>query len=220
MKRCMIVLARFFLAVAAMAVVVAASNYFVQFPVAAHVFGIDLANLLTWGAFTYPVAFLVNDLTNRYFGARVARLVVLVGFVIAVGWSVFLATPRIAIASGSAFLVAQLLDISIFDRLRRSPKWWRAPFISSMSGSVLDTVIFFSIAFAAPFSGLDGAFGRSDGSLMMLAPYLGFGHDLPLWLSLASGDFIVKTVVALTLLAPYRVLRTVIADRVTRPALA
>ena len=206
-------LAPFLAAIAAMAVVVSASNFLVQFPVQAHLGGIDLANLLTWGAFTYPVAFLVNDLTNRRFGPRVARIVVLVGFVLAVFWSVFLSTPRIAMASGTAFMVAQLLDISIFDRLRRSPKWWRAPFISSMTGSVLDTLIFFSVAFAAPFALLDGAFGRTDGSLMMLAPYLGIGHQVPLWISLASGDFIVKTFVALTLLAPYRVLRTVIADR-------
>lgn len=208
-------LARLSVAVAAMAAVVAASNYLVQFPVQGQIGGVDLSNLLTYGAFTYPVAFLVNDLTNRRFGPRLARLVVLVGFVIAVVWSAFLSTPRIAIASGSAFLVAQLLDITIFDRLRRSPKWWRAPFISSMTGSVLDTLIFFSVAFAAPFAMLDGAFGRSDGSLMMLAPYLGIGHPLPLWLSLASGDFIVKTLVALTLLAPYRVLRTMISDGMT-----
>ena len=111
---------RFFWAVLAMAVVVTASNYLVQFPVQASLGAINLADILTWGAFTYPVAFMVNDLTNRHFGPAAARVVVLVGFAIAVIWSIFLASPRIAIASGSAFLVAQLLDVSIFNELRRA----------------------------------------------------------------------------------------------------
>ena len=119
-------LARFSLAIIGMAVVVTASNFLVQFPVDARLGAIDLAEILTWGAFTYPLAFLVNDLTNRHFGPTKARIVVLVGFAIAVAMSIFLASPRIAIASGSAFLVAQLLDVSIFDRLRAATWWTRA----------------------------------------------------------------------------------------------
>jgi queuosine precursor transporter len=210
-------LARFAVAVLAMVAVVAASNYLVQFPVQARLGAINLADLLTWGAFTYPAAFLVTDLTNRHFGPRGARLVVIVGFAAAIVLSVFLASPRIAIASGSAFLVAQMLDISIFDRLRRAA-WWRAPLTSSVVGSVVDTVIFFSLAFAAPFAVLDTAFGRDDGSLAFPAPFLGFGPEVELWTSLAAGDFVVKLLVAAALLAPYRLLRGIIRDRTLRPA--
>lgn len=209
--------ARFVVALVAMVAVVAASNYLVQFPVQAQLGPVDLADLLTWGAFTYPVAFLVTDLTNRHFGPQVARLVVLIGFVVAIALSVFLASPRIAIASGSAFLVAQLLDVAIFDRLRASD-WWRAPLISSVAGSVLDTVIFFSLAFAAPFAFLDTAFGRADNSLTFPAPFLGIGAEVELWVSLAAGDFVVKLLVAGVLLAPYKVLRGFLADRVINPA--
>ena len=111
-------LSRFLVAVAAMVAVVVASNYLVQFPVAAQLGPINLADILTWGAFTYPVAFLVTDLTNRHFGPVIARRVVYVGFAIAIVWSIALASPRIAIASGAAFLLAQTLDVVIFDRLR------------------------------------------------------------------------------------------------------
>jgi uncharacterized PurR-regulated membrane protein YhhQ (DUF165 family) len=208
----MIMLARLLVAVAAMAAVVAASNYLVQFPVQAQVAGINLADLLTWGAFTYPVAFLVNDLTNRALGPARARQVVLVGFAIAVVLSIVLATPRIAIASGSAFLVAQLLDVSIFDRLRRGA-WWQAPLISSLIGSVIDTVLFFGLAFAPAFAGIDARFGMEDGSLGFPAPFLGVGPQVELWQSLAAGDFIVKMVVALVLLVPYGALRRVVAER-------
>src|SRR5690606_9424275 len=123
-----------------------------------------LGEILTWGAFTYPVAFLVNDLTNRRFGKPAARKVVLAGFMIAVAISVWLATPRIAIASGSAFLFGQLLDITVFSRLRRQT-WWRAPLAAAMAGSLLDTAIFFSLAFAARFAFLDTGLGLPDGSL-------------------------------------------------------
>lgn len=205
-------LARFSVAVAAMAAVVAASNYLVQFPVQAQLGGINLADLLTWGAFTYPVAFLVNDLTNRALGPARARQVVLVGFVLAVVLSIWLATPRIAIASGSAFLLAQLLDVSIFDRLRRSA-WWQAPLISSVVGSVIDTVLFFGVAFAPAFAGIDALFGMEDGSLGFPAPFLGAGAEVPLWVSLAAGDFCVKMLVALALLAPYGALRRVVGER-------
>ncbi len=210
-------LARFFVAVAAMAAVVAASNFLVQFPVQAQVGGIDLAGILTWGAFTYPVAFLVTDLTNRHFGPRAARGVVLVGFAIAVVWSIFLASPRIAIASGSAFLLAQFLDVTIFDRMRAA-KWWQAPLISSTIGSVLDTILFFGIAFATPFAFLDTGLGLEDGSLGFPVPFWDVGPEVPLWVSLALGDFAVKIIVALALLAPYGALRRRISDRVLHPA--
>lgn len=205
-------LTRFVAAIAAMVAVVAASNYLVQFPVQATLGGINLADLLTWGAFTYPVAFLVNDLTNRTLGPQRARMVVLFGFVVAVVISIFLATPRIAIASGAAFLLAQLLDVSIFDRLRRGA-WWQAPLVSTFLGSVLDTVIFFGISFAPSLAGIDAFFGMEDGSLGFPAPFLGIGPEVPLWISLAVGDFIVKLLVAALLLAPYKVLRGMMSDR-------
>jgi queuosine precursor transporter len=126
--------------------------------------------------------------------------------------SVVLATPRIAVASGTAFLLAQLLDISIFDRLRRSA-WWQAPLFSSLVSSALDTLIFFALAFAAPFAVLDTMFGRADGSLTFPAPLLGVGTDVELWVSLAAGDFLVKLLLAAILLAPYGALRRMLADR-------
>ena len=186
--------------IAAMCVVVAASNYLVQFPVEVTLGSINLAALLTWGAFTYPVAFLVTDLTNRKFGPAAARKVVIVGFALAVILSIWLATPRIAIASGSAFLVAQLLDISVFNMLRRG-QWWRAPLISTVLGSTVDTAIFFTLAFAPAFGLLD--FGGEDGSLGFPVPFLGIGGEVPLWISIAVGDLIVKFLVGLAMLAPY-----------------
>ena len=188
----------------AMGGVVALSNVLVQFPVAASVGGIDLAEILTWGAFTYPAAFFVTDLANRRLGPAAARRVVLVGFLLAVALSVWLATPRIAIASGTAFLLAQMLDVSIFDRLRRGA-WWRAPLLSSAIGSALDTALFFAIAFAPAFAALD--FGGEDGSLGFPVPLLSVGPTVPLWVSLALGDLIVKGLIALALLGPYGALR-------------
>jgi queuosine precursor transporter len=208
-------LARFLVAVAAMVAVVAASNFLVQFPIRAQLGPINLADLLTWGAFSYPVAFLVTDLTNRHLGPYRARLVVICGFAVAVVLSVWLATPRIAIASGTAFLFAQFLDISIFDRLRRGA-WWHAPLFSSLVSSALDTLIFFSLAFATPFAFLDTALGRADGSLPFPAPFLGVGPEVELWVSLAAGDFLVKLLLAALLLAPYGALRRVLADRFVR----
>ncbi|WEX10070.1 VUT family protein [Chelativorans sp. AA-79] len=184
--------------VAAMAIVVAASNVLVQFPFT-H-FG--LGEILTWGAFTYPIAFLVNDLTNRRFGPAAARQVVMVGFLAAMVLSAVLASPRIAFASGTAFLAAQLLDIAIFDRLRRS-SWWRAPLISTLVGSALDTLLFFSLAFAAAFSFLDTSLSLEDGSLAFPVPLFGIGADVPLWVSLALGDFAVKLLIGLAMLVPY-----------------
>ena len=202
----MIMLARLVVAIAAMVAVVAASNFLVQFPVGYTLGGVNLGDILTWGAFTYPVAFLVTDLTNRHDGPARARVVVLVGFVIALGLSFWLATPRIAIASATAFLVGQLLDISIFSRLRSSRHWIVPPLAGSLLGSALDTVIFFGIAFAPVFGFVDGLFGMEDGSLGFGAPWLGVGGEVPLWTSLATGDFLVKFLAALLLLAPYRVL--------------
>ena len=199
-------LARLLAAVAAMVVVVTASNILVQYPVQADLGPIHLGDLLTWGAFTYPFAFLVTDLINRYDGAARARLVVVVGFVVALGLSVVLATPRIAIASATAFLVGQLLDISVFSRLRASRAWFLPPLAASLFGSLIDTLVFFSIAFAPALGFVDGLFGMEDGSLGFPAPWLGIGGDVPLWTSLASGDFLVKFLAALLLLAPYRLL--------------
>lgn len=156
--------------VAAMTVIVAASNYLVQFPV---------NDWITWGAFTYPVAFLVTDMTNRAFGPARARQVVYAGFVLAVILSIALATPRIALASGTAFLVAQLLDVRIFDRLQSRGGWWTAPLVSSSVGSAVDTMLFFSIAFA--------------------------GTAVP-WVTLGLGDYAVKLVLALSMLIPFRLL--------------
>lgn len=189
--------------VAAMAAVVAASNFLVQFPFEP----LGLGEILTWGAFTYPVAFLVNDLTNRRFGPWAARKVVLAGFVIAIVLSIWLATPRIAIASGTAFLAAQLLDVSIFERLR-GKAWWQAPFISTLIGSALDTILFFGLAFSATFSGIDGMFGMEDGSLAF--PVAFAGGELPLWVSLAIGDFCVKIIIGLAMLVPYGALLSVL----------
>lgn len=190
------------IAVAAMAFVVVTSNILVQYPVDAHIGALNLADLLTWGAFTYPLAFLINDLTNRKFGPQAARVVVLVGFALAVALSIHFASPRIAIASGSAFLVAQLLDVGIFNRLRSSA-WWRAPVLSSLVGSLVDTVLFFSLAFAAGFSAL----GANDAFAIEAAPLIGLvsGIEAPRWVSWALGDLAVKILIALAALAPYRV---------------
>lgn len=152
---------------ATMVLVIASSNVLVQYP---------LNDWLTWGAITYPFAFLVTDLANRFFGPRFARTVVYSGFVFAVALSAYLATPRIAIASGSAFLTAELTDVTIFDRLRRRV-WWQPPLVSTSFGSVLDTAVFFTLAF--------------------------YGTDMP-WVTLAVGDLGVKIALALVTLVPFR----------------
>ena len=210
-------LARFLAAVAAMVAVVAASNFLVQFPVDLQFGAVHVGDILTWGAFTYPVAFLVTDLTNRAFGPARARLVVVAGFAVAVILSVWLATPRIAIASGTAFLVAQFLDISIFHRLRHGA-WWQAPIFSSLVSSALDTAIFFTLAMAPAFAAIDAVFGMDDSSLPFPAPLLGVGPDVELWISLGFGDFLVKLVLAVILLAPYKTLRGWLAGRETLAA--
>lgn len=183
---------RLALPVAAMACVVVASNILVQHPF--RPFG--LADYLTWGAFSYPFAFLVTDLTNRRFGPAAARRVVYAGFALAVGLSAVLATPRIALASGAAFLAAQLVDVWVFHRLRRL-SWWRAPLFSSFAGSTVDTALFFSLAFAG--SGV----GEAD--------Y--WGLVLPVWVAWAAFDWLVKLVHAVAMLGPFHLLRGRIAAR-------
>ncbi|MBE7732988.1 queuosine precursor transporter [Devosia faecipullorum] len=210
-------LSRLLVALAAMAAVVAASNILVQYPVDLTLAGVHIGDILTWGAFTYPVAFLVTDLSNRAFGPQKTRLVVLSGFVVAVILSIWLATPRIAIASGSAFLVAQLLDVSIFHRLRHGP-WWHAPMFSSLFSSALDTAIFFSLAMAPAFAGIDAYFGMEDSSLAFPAPLLGIGQEVELWQSLALGDFLVKLIMAVLMLAPYKTIRDLVLRRLPAAA--
>ncbi len=189
-----------------MAAVVTASNFLVQFPVTGSLFGIALGDLLTWGAFSYPVAFLITDLTNRQFGPSVARRVVFVGFVVGVALSFWLSAPRIAIASGTAFLIGQLLDISVFNELRRK-SWWKAPLAASLIGTVLDTILFFSLAFAPLFAFL----GANDEFAISAAPVLGvLALEAPRWVSWALGDLAVKIIVGVVLLLPYGALMNVL----------
>ncbi|MBT9370789.1 queuosine precursor transporter [Rhizobium sp. CSW-27] len=189
-----------------MTLVVVASNFLVQFPVLGSLFGIQLSNLLTWGAFIYPAAFLVTDLTNRQFGPKIARRVVFAGFVVGVAISYYTSLPRIAMASGTAYLVGQLLDISVFNRLRRQT-WWQAPLAGSLFGSMLDTVLFFSLSFAPAFAFL----GANDDFAISQAPILGiFAAEAPRWISWAIGDFVVKLLVGLVMLLPYGALMSVL----------
>ncbi|MGD1883180.1 MAG: queuosine precursor transporter [Paracoccaceae bacterium] len=186
----------------AMAAIVVASNILVQF-----LFG----QWLTWGAFTYPLAFLVTDIMNRVYGAGPARTVVLVGFVVGIFCSLIgtqiigefgpLVTFRIAIGSGIAFLTAQLLDVGIFSALRNG-MWWRAPLISTIVGSTVDTALFFSIAFSASFAFIDPATDVSWAAEVL--PILGMGPAAPLWVSLAIADWGVKLSLALIALIPFR----------------
>lgn len=188
----------------AMAAIVVASNILVQF-----LFG----NWLTWGAFTYPIAFLVTDLMNRLYGPGPARQVVVAGFVVGVFCSLVgtqiqgefgpLVTFRIALGSGIAFLTAQLIDVSIFDRLREGA-WWRAPLASTLIGATVDTALFFSIAFSGGLSFLEP---ENDVSWATEAlPMLGVGPIAPLWVSLAVADWIVKISLALIALIPFRLI--------------
>src|SRR5690606_16087245 len=143
------------------------SNFLVQYPFV--YFGPQA--LLTWGAVTHPLPFLVNDLTNRRFAPVAARQVVYVAFPIAVVLSIWLASPRLAAPSGSPFLVAQLLDVQVVVRLRERV-WWIAPLTGALIGSAVDTVLFFSIAFSERFAFLDTGLGREDGSLGFAVPFL------------------------------------------------
>jgi len=199
----------FSIALVAITLVVLASNILVQYPFTVA----GLGDYLTWGAFTYPFSFLVTDLANRRFGTAGARRIVYVGFVLAVALSILLATPRIAIASGAAFLMAQLLDIRIFSSLRNRA-WWLPPFVSSVISSALDTVIFFSIAFycgaipglQATVSEILGAAGIADVCVV-----------LP-WTNLAAADYMVKLLLAALALAPYGALLRVIRPRLPQAA--
>ncbi len=174
------------IAVAAMVGAVALSNYVVQF----EIFTLSVLGTVTWGALTYPVTFFVTDLANRAFGPQRARQVVYAGFAVGVVVSLLLAPWRIAVASGTAFLVGQLLDIAVFNRLRRA-SWWQAPFAGSALGSIIDTVLFFCVAFMGIF------------------PLLPAGPG-PSVLSLIQGDLIVKLSFALFFLAPFRALMGVV----------
>ncbi|MEM0906779.1 MAG: queuosine precursor transporter [Pseudomonadota bacterium] len=198
------------MAVVAMTAVVLASNILVQYPVMGTLGGIQLDDVLTYGAFTYPLAFLVTDLVTRTFGPELGRKVAFAGFACAVILSLALATPRIAIASGTAFLCAQLFDVTVFQRLRHH-HWWRAPLISSVLGSALDTVLFFTIAFTAAIP-----FGIDDFAVVIV-PFFGLegASEAPRWVSWAIADYCVKVLIALAALAPYRVL--ILRWAATRP---
>ena len=196
--------------VIAMAIVVVASNILVQFLI--------LDGLLTWGAFTYPLAFLVTDVMNRVYGASTARRVVLIGFVVGVVCSLIgsqimiqgdgLEFPavalRVAIGSATAFLVAQLIDVAIFQRLRGGT-WWKAPLTSTLVGSTIDTALFFTIAFSATVS-----FGAAaDGEVSWAwdaVPFLLSGPEAPRWVTLAVADWGVKIAIALIALIPFRII--------------
>ncbi len=196
----------------AMAAIVVASNILVQF-----LFG----QWLTWGAFTYPFAFLVTDLTNRFQGAAAARKVVLAGFVVGVACSLVgtrvmgdggpLVTFRIALGSGAAFLVAQLMDVHVFNRLRYG-SWWRAPFVSTLIGATLDTAIFFTTAFSAALVFLEP--GNDVSWAGEVLPLIGRGPEVPLWVSLATADWLVKMSLAIVALVPFRVIVTRLTERV------
>ena len=164
-----------------MGVVVLSSNYLVQFPIKYY----GLEEILTYGAFSYPIAFLITDLANRSYGKLAARKIVYIGFIIGISFTLFFTTNfsdlisvRIAIGSGTAFIVAQLLDVQIFDKLRKK-EWFVAPLISSFIGSLVDTFLFFSISF--------------------------YGTGVP-WVTLSVGDLAVKIFVTLLMLIPFRLL--------------
>ncbi|MEL6889321.1 MAG: queuosine precursor transporter [Pseudomonadota bacterium] len=190
----------------AMALIVVASNVLVQF-----LFG----NWLTLGAFTYPLAFLVTDIMNRVYGAGPARTVVFVGFIVGVfcslvgtqimlqgdGFTYPAVTFRIAIGSGLAFLTAQMLDVGIFSALR-SGAWWKAPLVSTLIGSSVDTALFFTIAFSGALTFLEPSNDVSWANEAL--PLLGFGPVVPLWVSLGVADWGVKLSLALIALAPFR----------------
>ncbi|MEL6962372.1 MAG: queuosine precursor transporter [Pseudomonadota bacterium] len=192
----------------AMALIVVISNILVQF-----LYG----DWLTWGAFTYPFAFLVTDVMNRVYGASAARRVVIVGFLTGVvcsligtqvmlqgdGFTYPAVTLRIAAGSGIAFLLAQLVDVGIFDRLRDG-LWWKAPVISTLIGSTIDTALFFTIAFSSWLVFLEPV--NDVGWANEIVPLLGWGPAGPLWMSLAVADWGVKVMIALVALIPFRLI--------------
>jgi hypothetical protein len=197
--------------VIAMAAIVVASNILVQFLI--------LDGLLTWGAFTYPLAFLVTDIMNRVYGAQAARKVVFAGLVVGIvcsligsqimlqgdGYEFPAVALRVAVGSATAFAVAQMLDIAVFNRLRDG-SWWKAPLGSTLVGSTVDTVIFFSIAFSAVFNGLSAAAADEVIWAQDAVPFLNAGPLVPLWVSLAVADWGVKLTIALLALLPFRLI--------------
>lgn len=206
-------------AILAMAAIVVASNILVQFVIA--------GGLLTWGAFTYPFGFLLIDITNRAYGPRAARVGVFWGFLTGVlcslvGSQIEIAPGvpavalRVAVASGAAFLVAQLLDVAIFQAFRQR-EWWRAPLTSTFVSSSLDTLIFFSLAFAATLGVLFPA-GANEATAWAQgpAPLLNLGPDAPLWVSLALADLGVKIALALITMVPYRLITMRLQQGVSR----
>jgi uncharacterized PurR-regulated membrane protein YhhQ (DUF165 family) len=199
----------FLIALTAMTLVVLSSNILVQFPFQ----HLGLGDYLTWGAFSYPFSFLVTDLSNRRFGPKGARRVVYAGFVLAVALSVVLATPRIAIASGAAFLLAQLLDIGIFARLR-DKAWWLPPFVSSVISSGVDTAIFFSVAF---YCGALPGFGLTISEALGQAGIADQCIALP-WVNLAVADYLVKLALAAISIAPYGVILRLMRPMMQRAA--
>ena len=196
----------------AMAAIVVASNILVQF-----LYG----QWLTFGAFVYPFSFLVTDLTNRLQGAKAARTVVIAGFVVGVICSLIgsqivgqfgpLVTLRVAVGSGLAFLSAQLVDIHVFNRFR-TQGWWRAPFISTLAGASLDTVVFFTIAFAGSLTFLEP--GNDVSWAGEVLPLLGIGPDVPLWVSLGTADWLVKLSLAVVALVPFRLIVSRLTEKV------
>ena len=199
--------------VIAMATIVVASNILVQFLI--------LDGLLTWGAFTYPLAFLVTDVMNRVYGPSAARKVVFSGLVVGIicsligsqimlqgdGFEYPAVALRIAIGSATAFLIAQMLDIAVFQRLKDG-SWWKAPLGSTLVGSTVDTVIFFSIAFAAVFNGISASAAEEVMWAQDTAPLMLTGPDAPLWVTLAIADWGVKLTIALLALVPFRIIVT------------
>lgn len=204
----------------AMAAIVVASNILVQFLI--------LDGLLTWGAFTYPLAFLVTDVMNRVYGPAAARKVIFAGFVTGIicsligtqimlqgdGYTYAAVALRVAVGSATAFLIAQLVDVFVFDRLREGA-WWRAPLASTLIGSALDTAIFFSIAFAQSIT----LFGENTDMEISWAwdavPFMLTGPEAPLWVSLAVADWLVKLTLALIALVPFRVIVSWAQNRAT-----
>lgn len=196
---------RYLPGILAMAAIVVASNILVQFVIEPW--------FLTWGAFTYPLAFLVTDVMNRLYGRAAAQRVVFVGFVTGVVCSLIgtqivgdfgpLVTLRIAFGSGVAFLLSQSLDIAVFDRLREG-SWWRAPLASSLLGSAVDTAVFFTIAFSATLTFVEPSNDVSWANETV--GLLGSGPLAPLWVSLAVADWGVKIALALIALIPFRLI--------------
>ena len=206
--------------VIAMAVIVVASNILVQYLI--------LDGLLTWGAFTYPLAFLVTDIMNRIYGAAAARKVVFAGLVTGIICSLIgtqiifdsefgpyaAVALRVAVGSAIAFGVAQLLDIFVFNKLRDG-SWWKAPLGSTLVSSTVDTAIFFTIAFSALFNGVFGAATDEIIWAQDAAPFLLSGPEAPLWVSLAVADWGVKLAIALLALVPFRI---IVGRVMARPA--